>query len=164
MVTKTALPLRSRERKQVISSQRDLERLAIRRILVPLDFSPASFDALDFAIALAERFRARVHLGHVFDLDCPFSMMAAMPVIIPESRLAESAKGRLKDVARRLALSRQNVHVVSGRTYHAICKLAGKLEADLIVTAANGQSALQHVLLGSTAQGIVQHDTTWTFW
>lgn len=157
MVTKTALPLRSRERKQVISSQTDLERLAIRRILVPLDFSPASFNALDFAIALAERFRARVHLGHVFDLDCPFSMMAAMPVIIPESRLAESAKGRLKDVARRLALSRQNVHVVSGRTYHAICKLAGKLEADLIVTAANGQSALQHVLLGSTAERIVQH-------
>ena len=124
---------------------------------MPLDFSPASFNALDFALAFAERFKAGVHLVHVFDFDCRSTIFAAMPMIMPESKLAESAKRGLKDVARRLALSPQNVHVVSGRAYQAICELAVNLGTDVIITAANGQSALQHVLLGSTAERIVQH-------
>ena len=80
--------------------------------MVPLDFSPASFNALDFALPLAERFNASVHLVHVFDFDYPPSMLAAMPTIIPESRLAQNAKRRLKDIAKKLALSPNNLHVV----------------------------------------------------
>jgi Universal stress protein UspA and related nucleotide-binding proteins len=125
--------------------------------LVPLDFSPASFKALDFAVPLAERFSATVHLVHVFDFDYPPSMLAAMPMIIPESRLAQNAKCRLKDIAKKLALSPYNLHVVSGRAYRSICELARKIGTELIITAASGQSALEHVLLGSTVERIVQY-------
>jgi nucleotide-binding universal stress UspA family protein len=157
MLINTALPLRSRERKQLVSPQTRPKRLTITSILVPIDFSPASFNALDFALPLAERFDASVHLVHVFDFDYPPSMLAAMPMIIPESRLADNAKRRLKDIARKLALSPHNLHVVSGRAYRAICELARKIGIELIITAASGQSALEHVLLGSTAERIVQH-------
>ena len=34
----------------------------IRKILVPLDFSPASMEALDYAVWLAKQFRAAIHL------------------------------------------------------------------------------------------------------
>jgi nucleotide-binding universal stress UspA family protein len=84
-------------------------------------------------------------------------MLAAMPMIISESRLAQNAKSRLKDVAKKLAVSPDNVHVVSGRAYRAICELAGKIGTDLIIAAASGRSALEHVLLGSTAERIAQH-------
>src|SRR5215475_7854110 len=157
MLTNTALPLRSRERKQFVSPQTGAKRLTITSILVPLDFSPASFNALDLAVPLAERFDASVHLVHVFDFDYPPSMLAAMPMIIPEARLAENAKSRLKDIAKKLPLSPDNVHVVSGRAYGAICELAGKISTDLIIAAATGGSALEQVLLGSTAERIVQH-------
>src|ERR1043166_1923238 len=157
MLTNTVLPLRSRERRQLVSPQAGTNRLTITRILVPIDFSPASFNALDFALPLAERFDASVHLVHVFDFDYPSSMSAAMPMIIPESRLAQNAKRRLKDIAEKLALSPHNIHVVSGRAYRSICELARKLGIELIIAAASGQSALEHVLLGSTAERIVQH-------
>src|SRR5262249_37092988 len=41
--------------------------------------------------------------------------------------------------------------------YSGICELARKIRTELIITAASGQSALEHVLLGSTAERIVQH-------
>jgi nucleotide-binding universal stress UspA family protein len=157
MLTNTALPLRSRERKPLVSPQTGAKRLTITSILVPLDFSPASFNALDFALPFAERFDASVHLVHVFDFDYPPSMLAAMPMIIPESRLAQNAKSRLEEIAKKLALSPDNVHVVAGRAYRAICELAGKIGTELIIAAASGQSALEHVLLGSTAERIAQH-------
>ena len=125
-------------------------------ILVPLDFSPASFKALDFALPLAECFGAKVHLVHALDFDNPPSMLAAMPLIMPESRLAQNAKRRLKDIAKKFALSPHNLHVVQGRAYRAICELARKIGTELIITAARGQSALEHVMLGSTAERIVQ--------
>jgi nucleotide-binding universal stress UspA family protein len=100
MLTNTALPLRSRERKQLVSPQKGIQRLTITSILVPLDFSPASFNALDFALPLAERFDASVHLVHVFDFDYPSSTLAAMPMIICESRPAQNAKRRLEDIAK----------------------------------------------------------------
>lgn len=157
MHTKTALPLGSRDREQLISTQRGAKRLTITSILVPLDFSPASFNALDFALPLVECFDASVHLVHVFDFDYSHSMFAAMPTIIHQSRLAENAKRRLKGIANKLALSPDNVHVVSGRAYRAICELAGKIGTELIIAAASGESGLAHVLLGSTAERIVQH-------
>jgi nucleotide-binding universal stress UspA family protein len=157
MLTTTALPLKSRGRKQLVSPQTGTKRLTITSILVPLDFSPASFKALDFALPLAECFGAKVHLVHAFDFDYPPSMLAAMPMIVPESRLAQNAKRRLKDIAKKFALSPHNLHVVQGRAYRAICELARKTGAELIITAASGQSALEHVMLGSTAERIVQH-------
>jgi len=41
---------------------------AIRRILVPVDFSPGSNDALEYAVALAERLGASVLALHVWEL------------------------------------------------------------------------------------------------
>ena len=38
-----------------------------RRILVPIDFSDTSTQALDWAVRLAERFRATLHLLHVVE-------------------------------------------------------------------------------------------------
>ena len=41
----------------------------IERILVPLDFSPASMEALDYAVWLAKQFRADIHLLHAYPPD-----------------------------------------------------------------------------------------------
>ena len=41
----------------------------IEKILVPLDFSPASMEALDYAVSLAKQFHAAIHLMHVYPPD-----------------------------------------------------------------------------------------------
>jgi nucleotide-binding universal stress UspA family protein len=138
-------------------TKRDL--LKIDNVIVPLDFSRPSFKALEYALPLAERFGAKLHLVHAFDYDYPMSTFSAMPLAIPEAEIASRAKQRLQDVAKKyaVALPRENCHVVKGRAYHAICQLARKLEPDLIITTTRGHTGLRHVFLGSTAERIVQH-------
>jgi len=138
-------------------AKRDL--FKIDNVLVPLDFSRPSFKALEYALPLAERFGAKLHLVHAFDYDYSMSTFSAMPLAIPEAEIASRAKRRLQDVAKKyaIALPAENCHVVKGRAYHAVCQLARKLRTDLIVTTTRGHTGLRHVFLGSTAERIVQH-------
>ena len=133
--------------------------LKIDKVLVPLDFSRPSFKALEYALPLAERFGAKLHLVHAFDYDFSMSTISAMPLAIPEADLASRAKLHLQDVAKKynIGLAPQNCHVVEGRAYHAVCQLARKLEIDLIVATTRGHTGLQYLFLGSTAERIVQH-------
>ena len=41
----------------------------IEKILVPLDFSPTSVEALDYAVSMAKQFHAAIHLVHVYPSD-----------------------------------------------------------------------------------------------
>jgi nucleotide-binding universal stress UspA family protein len=138
-------------------AKRDL--FNIDNILVPLDFSRTSFKALEYALPLAERFDAKVHLVHALDYDYALSTLSVMPLAIPEREMAGRAKRRLQDAARKYAtvLAAENCHVVKGRPYHAVSQLARKLHTDLIVTSTHGHTGLRHVFLGSTAERIVQH-------
>ncbi len=128
-------------------------------MLVPLDFSRASFKAIEYALPLVERFGAQLHFVHAFDYDYPPSTFSAMPLVIPEAEITRRVRRQLEDVAKkyRADLPQKNLHVAKGRTYHAICELARKLETDLIITSTHGHTGLKHVFLGSTAERIVQH-------
>jgi nucleotide-binding universal stress UspA family protein len=131
----------------------------IDKILVPLDFSRPSLNALEYALPLAECFSAKLHLIHAFDYDFPMSTVSAMPLAIPEADLASRAELHLQDVAKKrgISLAPQNCHVVKGRAYHAVCQLARKLEIDLIVATTRGHTGFHYLFLGSTAERIVQH-------
>ena len=45
----------------------------------------------------------------------------------------------------------------NGRPYEQICRLARRLEIDLIITATRGRTGLKHLALGSTAERVVRH-------
>jgi nucleotide-binding universal stress UspA family protein len=131
----------------------------IANILVPLDFSRRSFKALKYALLFAARFGSTLHLAHAFDYEYPMSILAAMPLAISESEVARRARRRLQAAAKKhaLDLAPENCHVVKGRASDAVCQLARRLQTDLIVATTHGYTGLRHVLLGSTAERIVQH-------
>lgn len=134
-------------------------RINIRRVLVPIDFSPASNEALAFVIPLLKKLGAELHLVHVFVPDYPLSSMMALPLIVPELEVGRQVKGHLKDVAKKHAidLRRENIHAVKGRPFEEICRLARELEIDLIVTATHGRTGFKHLALGSVAERVVRH-------
>jgi hypothetical protein len=53
-----------------------MEKLSIRNILVPVDFSKLSIQAIETARRLALRFGGNVHLVHVYQFDYPAGFMA----------------------------------------------------------------------------------------
>jgi nucleotide-binding universal stress UspA family protein len=76
----------------------------IANILVPLDFSRRSLKALKYALPFAERFGATLHLAHVYEHEYPM-MLAAMPLVIPETEVARRARRRLQAAAKKHAIA-----------------------------------------------------------
>jgi nucleotide-binding universal stress UspA family protein len=128
-------------------------------LLVPIDFSAGSFKALEYALALKKEFGAQLHLVHVCDYDRVPSAIEVATLTLSRGELRRHWTGELRKFAAELGAHPEpkNLHVATGRAYHEICQLAGKLGADLIVTATRGHTGLKHVLLGSTAERVVQH-------
>ncbi len=119
------------------------------RVLVPLDFSGKSRQALRYATPLAQKFSARIHLVHV----------------LPEERRTPEELARAKQAAlRRLSEMsallpprlRAGNAVVVGQPADQILALATKNSIDLIVLTTKGEAGLKRTLLGGTAQRIVQ--------
>jgi universal stress protein A len=131
----------------------------LRRILVPLDFSGKSRQALATAIPLAERYGAKIILIHVIETAYLGGAAGFAYLPVDNARFVEKALLRLKQTAAKLIppglLDR--VIVREGAAYHEINAAARKLKADLIVIATQGHAGLNRVLLGSTAERVVRH-------
>jgi nucleotide-binding universal stress UspA family protein len=141
-----------------------MKKLSIQNILVPIDFSKMSTQAIETAKRLAERFGATVHLAHVHEFEYPAGFIG--PVFsaggLPESFEEHRRKALVEDLselARSRGLSPAGAtHLREGApAFDEICSLARELPADLIVMPTHGRTGLKHVFLGSTAERIVQH-------
>ncbi|MFZ3377750.1 MAG: universal stress protein [Chthoniobacterales bacterium] len=144
-----------------------MKRPSIRTILVPIDFSKMSIQAIETAKRLAQRFQATIHLAHVRQFDYPAGFMAPVPPFMPFSVVtydqdAEKKFSRqLRDLARKHHLSSdETCHIQTGApAFDEICRLARDIRADLIVMPTHGYTGFKHVFLGSTAERIVQHSS-----
>lgn len=146
--------------KPVVPKQGARERAAqikIKTILVPLDFSRPSMEALNYAAELARSFAATVHLLHVTPSDEEASAGAAH-LMRQTAELLMSAREKLAKAHENHLASfwPANGHVRSGQPFHEICQQAREIGADLIVLATRGHSGLKRVLLGSTAERVVR--------
>ena len=133
-------------------------KLQIRNVLVPIDFSAPSLEAIEAALPLIKHFGADLHLVHVFEPDYPASSMVAIPLVVPELEVGERVR-RLRDVAEdySVPLRRENIHAIKGRPFEEICRLAQEIDIDLIVITTRGNTGLKHLLLGSTAERVVRY-------
>ncbi|MEY2519696.1 MAG: hypothetical protein QOF24_1455 [Verrucomicrobiota bacterium] len=138
---------------------RPLANCRIDCVLVPLDFSHASLKALKYALALVNEFGAQLHVVHVCESDHTPSTFEAISLVSRQSEVVRRSRRLLRDLVEKqgVQFAPDHLHVLSGRTYHEICDLAQRLAADLIVTSTRGLTGLKHVLLGSTAERVVQH-------
>src|SRR3954468_2328659 len=133
--------------------------IRIRNILVPIDFSERSFEALSYAQGIAKSFGADLHLAHVYEPDFPLTTVMAMPLALPPVHVAEGVRRHLKDVAKKFGIDLKpaNIHAFEGRPFAEICRMARQEGIDLIVLATRGNSGLKHLLLGSTAERVVRY-------
>jgi nucleotide-binding universal stress UspA family protein len=133
--------------------------LQIRNVLVPVDFSPPSLEAIEQALPLNKEFGADLHLAHVFASDYPITTLIALPLVLPEVEIDQSVHRHLKDIAKKYSidLRRENLHALKGRPFEEICRLARDISIDLIVIATRGHTGWKHLALGSTAERVVRY-------
>ena len=129
-----------------------------KRILAATDFSPSAERALRSAELLCRQAGARLHLLHVVQLPAPTYLgRIGLDRDLKESWL-EGARVRLADLARELSARGVEVETIvrEGKPWREILDSAREQEADLICLGNSGHSAVERLLLGSTAENVVR--------
>lgn len=129
--------------------------IALKRLLVPIDFSGPSLEALRYAERLAAQSGASIDLVFVAE----HVIYMGDSVAFPNAPMLEEMKGKLAGLARDEVDELVPVyrHVLTGKPFAEIVKLAQERAIDLIVIGTHGRTGLGHVLIGSTAEQVVRH-------
>jgi nucleotide-binding universal stress UspA family protein len=136
---------------------------AFKNILVPVDFSACSNEAMDTAVDLASRYDASLCLVHVHDLGAhalPTGYLFPTPEQL--EHVMASHGEQLERTRRELeATGAKNVttHLLRGVPATEITSLAKQLAVDLIVMGTHGRTGLEHAIVGSVAERVVRRAT-----
>lgn len=130
---------------------------AIGQILTPVDFSPCSLEALDYAAEIARPFHAAITILYVmepifYDLD------VALGHIAQEREKREHAESQLAELVERLqprGLSVQTA-VRGGVTADSILACARGLGCDLIVMGTHGRRGISKLMAGSITEAVLR--------
>jgi len=132
-----------------------------KRFLVPTDFSLGARRAAEVGISLADSFGGRIFFFHAFDptpwysYPCDEETLGLMT--LPELTVEEveddwaSFLGSLPTAS----VSWQ-ARTEEGRPVDMIVKYADEIAADLIIMGCHGRTRLEHMVLGSVAEGVVR--------
>lgn len=130
------------------------------KILVPTDFSESARYALPFAIDLAEKYGAEMHILHVVE-----------PIAVPvdfawgtysypdiEKQLSGFVENTLEKITKDEIPSNLKVKhsIHHGKSWREIITFAKEEGMDLIVMATHGLSGFSHALYGSTAEKVIR--------
>jgi nucleotide-binding universal stress UspA family protein/DNA-binding response OmpR family regulator len=132
----------------------------IKTILVPVDFSDASVQAMKYAIEFARRVPAQLLVFHAV---YPGNMASVDGLVA--QRVADLTKIAEGDATRRMrefvglakfrGVKYETV-VQTGRPVSEICDFAKEREVDLIITATHGRTGFEHLTIGSVAEQVVR--------
>jgi universal stress protein A len=129
-------------------------------LLAPTDFSPNSERAVDYAVQLARRLRAKLTLLHV--VPEPSALDYSMEgVSVQEIQgWEEEAEKKLTEQIARARLEYKEVDSLRVSALHPrdeIVRAANDLSADLLVISTHGYTGWKHFLFGSDAEKILEH-------
>jgi nucleotide-binding universal stress UspA family protein len=133
---------------------------AVRRIVHPSDFSPASRPAFRKAVELARTYRAQLFVAHVLPM-LPVIPDAYVPPSIwddlerGQRSAAQRQLGRLVARAKAAGVRASGALLDLGVTHEQIVRFARARRADLIVMGTHGRGALTKALLGSVASRVL---------
>ena len=133
--------------------------IRLNRVLLATNFRPSSAAATQLATGIANRLGAELHA--VFVIGDYFEQISA---IFPEggfaalTRLRSLVEERMSNLSRTGAMAAET-HIVEGRPYQEIVKLAATIEADLVVlgTAVHGSLFGNNPVLGSEIERVIRN-------
>ena len=129
-------------------------------ILIPVDFSKCSHNALRYGLELAQTFGASAHLLHVSEEMIFYSPMFGgfQPTQEQYATYAETGLANAATIQ-----SAEGVDITTehrfGKPYTEILECAKQRKSSMIVMGTLGRTALRLLLLGNVAENVVRHAT-----
>jgi len=132
----------------------------VESILVPIDFSKYSREALRHAKEIAKLMGAHLDLLHVIDEDLhpAFYTIAARSIYDIDPEIDKKALAELKhmDESAHGPSVETRYHVRDGHAAGTIIDFAKEVGSDLIVMSTHGLRGLEHFFMGSVAEKVVR--------
>jgi nucleotide-binding universal stress UspA family protein len=133
---------------------------SIRTIVVPIDFSEHSKNALRYAIGFAKQFKSELVLVYVVEPTIYPADFSFGQVVLPstENDLRDRGQQVLDELAATAIAesipARTIVRV--GKPFIEIINLADREAADIIIMATHGHTGVEHILFGGTAEKVLR--------
>ncbi len=150
----------------VLTVHSDTEQTAVdqfSKILVPVEFSEHSKQALLAAVELAQTYNASLQLVHVLEApvmpDYYMSMVGSIAsdtLELMERSAYESLERMMEPYQSQDNCPAYSSHVIHGRATVEITEFAQEHNSDLIVLSTHGLTGLQRVVFGSVAEHVVR--------
>ena len=142
------------------NSQATSEKFLLKRILVPIDFSEHSKNALTYAASFAKTFDAELLLVYVVEptvYPADFGFGQVVPPAIEKEVRERGSKGLDQLVKQQIAVGvKARAIIRTGKPFLEIIDTAREQEIDLIIIATHGHTGVEHILFGSTAEKVVR--------
>ena len=131
----------------------------IKEILVPVDFTPTSDHALEYAVDFAKKVGARITLVHSYEIPVygfPDGALVATAEIA--SRILEGAQAGLQATIEKYKDSGVEMRSVlrDGPPPDEIATVAKEFEADLVILGTHGRTGLRRAIMGSVAEEVIR--------
>jgi nucleotide-binding universal stress UspA family protein len=151
--------VRLNEKDEALMSRARDPLVPFKRILVPVDFSDCSKEALRCAVPLARHFGATLLVVHVVQPNYPADPCLVSQYEQFESSLIDSSQGWLEKMVREIVPPEVPSQLVvrTGHPAVEIVRAAAEMRADMIFISTHGYTGIKHVVFGSTAENVVRH-------
>jgi nucleotide-binding universal stress UspA family protein len=133
----------------------------VRNILVPTDFSNCSTAGVEYAVFLAEKFKAKLELLYSMEEYVDFLAQNRTAGVLATLQQADrlTAQNRMKGFQRLHVPSTLacQTEILSGYPVDQICAQSRGREVDLLVISTHGRSGFEHALMGSVAEQVARY-------
>jgi nucleotide-binding universal stress UspA family protein len=142
--------------------------IKMKTILHPTDFSVPSNYALEYAVACATEFGAKLCILHVIH-DVQIGTYFGMPTLPPPPQLAIDQDQIRMGIEKQVTKALEEILppevrgtipvqylIRHGAPFLEIIRCAEQIEADLIVCGTHGRTGLKHAIIGSVAEKVVR--------
>jgi nucleotide-binding universal stress UspA family protein len=133
--------------------------IQFKNILCPVDFFPASERALEYAIALARNYNAKLHILHVVAPVLPTSYEFSVNTAELVETFKQTAEKRVSEIAG----GARDQGIETETTVHVgdiDVEIAGAIDssnADIVVMGTHGRRGFERWFLGSVTERILRH-------
>lgn len=147
----------------VLTIHRSVQKFDIERILVPVDFSNHSRQAVDYAAGIARTFNGKIIFFHAIEPEVYPSAYEYNngPLMDLDPNLQTTVLKNLKEFVADAVDENlvEDYVVMKGLAHKEIVSYAGENHIDLLVIATHGLTGLEYILLGSTAEKVTRWAT-----
>lgn len=136
-----------------------MKKLAITRILIPMDFSETGYLALEHGVFMASLLKAELYLLHVMELfEYPYTIYDPLLVIPSDDEFQRNINKSMNEQAQKIR-TQHGLNVIPmvsrGRVVTEIVETAKNKKIDLIVMGTHGAKGFEEFFIGSNAHRTV---------